>query len=423
MKTILRARGALGILTAFGLAGALSACSDLLTVNNPGQVDDADLNDSSLVAELGYSTVGSFHNTLALVAYAGAVLSDEAVSGHNFDEWQDVDGRIINDVNNGYGEYVRLHRTRFLASEAVGRIRGILGEAEADKSAAVAQALAIGGYATTLLGETYCESPLGGDQPASTPDQIFEAAIPVYEKAIAVATAANDQYSLNLARVALARTYLNMGNMAKAREFATPVPANFVAWARYGAQRSEFYNPFRGATAGQNFNLGVDPEFQALADPRVKFAAPRPGHNPSYPISRPYQPPSFSGYRVNDTISFADDTDIRIASGLEAQYIVAEANGGVESTRVFVNTRRASVGKAELAADATPAQIMAALRTERSLDFFMDAHRLGDLRRYKKLYGINEFSQGNNPNPFYGDYEDAECFIPTSAERIGNPSY
>lgn len=60
---------------------------------------------------------------------------------------------------------------------------------------------------------------------------------------------------------------------------------------------------------------------------------------------------------------------MRFASGLEAQYIVAEAQGPTAATLAFVNARRA-VGNEPPVSD-TGNQLMADLREQRRRDFFL----------------------------------------------------
>ena len=57
----------------------------------------------------------------------------------------------------------------------------------------------------------------------------------------------------------------------------------------------------------------------------------------------PLSPPSYSTF--NNTVAgadFAATMSVRVASGLEAQYIVAEAQGPTAATLAFVNERRAA---------------------------------------------------------------------------------
>lgn len=425
MKRISYTRRAAVTLSALGLMGGLGACSDLLEVSNPGVIVEADLADSTLVAELLNAPVGSFNATYASYAYASAIFTDEAVSGHNFNQWQDVDARVINDGNAGYAEYVALHRIRFLGQNMVARATEFLGAERASRDARVAEAILAGAYATLLLGESLCESPLEGNDAAKPSAEIFQAAIPTFEQAIAVATAAGDAQTLRTAQIGLARTYLNLGNDARAVELAASVPLNHVAWARYSSVRAAFYNPFRGHTEGQNFNLGVDPKFQSLDDPRIQHRLAVGGHNALYPVAAPYQSPAFSGYEEGDTVRFVDSTDVQYASGLEARYIVAEAQGPTAANVTFLNARRAIGNLAPLGNDVAVADYRRALLDQRGRDFFMGGQRLGDLRRFKARYAIDEFPSGENPNPGggYGAYGTDECFRPTTGERIGNPNY
>jgi hypothetical protein len=91
-------------------------------------------------------------------------------------------------------------------------------------------------------------------------------------------------------------------------------------------------------------------------------------------------------------------TKIRFSSGLEAQYIVAEAQGLNADNLAFINARRAVGNMAALdIATTTEAQFQAALRDQRRRDFFLSGHRLGDLRRYITQYNLDLFPSGYAP--------------------------
>jgi len=128
-----------------------------------------------------------------------------------------------------------------------------------------------------------------------------------------------------------------------------------------------------------------------------------------------YQPPTLSGttvVRAGNAIQRG--STIRLASTLEAQYIIAEAAGGTAATLVFVNQRRAAGNQAPVAG-LTPTDIMAELRDQRRRDFYLDLHRLGDLRRYKSQYQIDQFPTG----PAYGN---VECWLIPIEEINDNPN-
>jgi hypothetical protein len=113
---------------------------------------------------------------------------------------------------------------------------------------------------------------------------------------------------------------------------------------------------------------------------------------------------------------------MRIASGLEARYVIAEANGPVASTLTFVNERRA-VGlqpPVNLTGDA----LMAELRDQRARDFYLDGRRLGDLRRYKKYYNVDLFPKGPYPGTTTGQIynETITCWPLPTNEINANPN-
>ncbi|HSL69001.1 MAG TPA: hypothetical protein VK864_02105, partial [Longimicrobiales bacterium] len=97
-----------------------------------------------------------------------------------------------------------------------------------------------------------------------------------------------------------------------------------------------------------------------------------------------------------------------------------EVQGPTAATLTFVNERRAVVGKP--AVNLTGDALMAELRTQRSLDFYLTSQRLGDLRRYKAKLGIDLFPKGKYPITSEV-YSDAQCFIVPLAEKATNPFY
>lgn len=416
-------RRAAVVLPALGLAGALAGCGDdLLTVDNPGAVNAPELMDSTLIAELSLTALSDFQRAYDMAAYAGAILGDEAITGHNFTQWQEIDLRIVDDQNDVGGVYSSLQVARSSAEGMTERLRELLG-ADAGSSLYVARTLAFAGYSNLMLAETVCAAPVDPESAALSSDEIMQRALGYFDEAITVSTNAGVSYYANVARVGAARASLWLGDYARAVQYASQVPADFSAWLQYDENKDYQYNLFYGATHGTNRNLGVDAEFRGLNDPRIMYEDSTTGHNQLTILYTPYQPPSYSEFDPSTPAEFSRSTDIRFASGLEARYIVAEAQaaqGDPDAAIALVNERVAAYGGETLAATAGPEAALAALREQRSRDFFLDGHRLGDLRRYKEFYGVDEFPQGEHPT--YGTYRDAECFVMNRSERIGNPA-
>ncbi len=409
-----------------------SACDNLLEVENAATIDDVDLNDPSLASTLANSVLGRAQRNFDDMAWFSAVITDEAVNGHNFIQWKEIDLRQVRDDNDvvggasDAGMFVAIHQWRFMADTTSERLKTLLPEADLR----TAQSFAFAGYAYIYAGEFLCESPLNVSAEVFSSAELTALAIPRFQEAITIAnaakaagaTAAAADNIINLAKVGLGRAHLQLGQKTEAIAAVNGVPTSFVWMMRYSLNSTGENNLFRGATTGSNRYFGVGPEFRSLNDPRIRHAAaPVFGHNNFTPLYTPLQPSSFSSWVATGSgTGFLQDTGIRFASGLEAQYIRAEAEGANATTLALVNARRA-VGN-QTATAATGAALMAELREQRRRDFYADGHRFGDLRRYKDQ-GIGDFwPTGLHPNgEQWGNYGTTECLPIPRAEKTGNP--
>jgi hypothetical protein len=316
------------------------------------------------------------------------------------------------------------------------------------------------------IAEAMCETPIDLSAPIP-PDELFARAIERFDEAIAVANAAKtfaqaqdpplagaiaSADSLrNFALVGAARAYLDLDNKAKAIEYASQVPVDFEFRAYYSANSTRENNWIwnRIGTDGGNNGTMLNTPFDTIGrerivrpglpdslapydvtkgDPRI----PRRGGTLAATNPIPHAPSSFSVYVGNNTaltttariagVTFTRANSMRIASGLEARYIIAEAQGPTETTLDLVNERRAAGfrGPVTLAGDA----LLEELREQRSRDFYLDNHRLGDLRRYKRYYGVDKFQKGAYPTSTTGDQymNDISCWPLPISEINDNPN-
>jgi hypothetical protein len=424
------------LLLVFGLAGATSGCDSLLNVTNPATFGDEDLNDPLLSPQVVNGVVARFQFMIDDLALNSAIITDEAVTGNNFETVQRVDLRQV-DKNNSGDVYTPLQLTRALADSGEARLKRVHGDSAA-RHIDIARVQAYGAMTYTLMGEFLCAAPVEPTSGAVSPDSMFRIAIARSSAAIATVAAHRSSWGattradsalrmaradslVNLARVAGARAHLNLGEKTQAAALARQVPAAFELRSFYNDVNST--NIFQSSTSGTNRNLGVDVAFRGLNDPRVRHSArDSTGHDQRTRLFTPRVSPSFSGYNATTPASFTRSTSIRVASGLEAQYIVAESEGPTAANVAFLNSRREIGGQAALTSP-TQAEFLTALIDQRRRDFFLDGHRLGDLRRYKRLYGLNFFPTGQHPTANRGAYGTSECFVPTTAEEVGNPGY
>ncbi len=427
-------RGRLGA-AALALAVALTGCDSLLEVENPSVIDEEDVTDPAFIPQMVNAAINEFQTNYSFLAFAGAILTDEAVNGHNYEQWRDIDLRIVEYDNSQLltiNQYMQ--QARAVGEDMTSRLREVVDNP--GSSIELATALAYTGYAYTRMGEYFCEAPVEPKKPSVSSDAMLEIADERFREAIQIAQAAggaDGEHILNLARVGAARAALQRGDRDAAIEFASQVPEDFVAYVRYVETPTNQRNYFWTATTGTNHTLGVDEKFRDLNDTRVRHMAEgRTGHNQATILYTPVQSPAFADWDptvpmdVSDStliaeLGFKQGTDMILASYLEAQYILAEAGGmSAAELRAFINERRAVGGQGDFTG--TDAELQAELRDQRRRDFFLSGHRLGDLRRYLALYGVDEFPSGPHPNDEewgWGNYGSATCFIPHRNEEMG----
>ena len=426
-------------LGAFALAvGAATGCENFLTADNPGAVEADDLNNPAYAGLIGAGPVFGFQDANDDVVYWNGQLTDELYNRAVFAEEGQIDRReLYSDMTyiNAF-LYAPMQRARFLSEDAVRRLTVILGDT-VGRDLRVARALAYGGYTYITLGEMMCTTPIDRGVP-KTWDQMMDAAIFKFDSAVVIANAAKTYLQTltpvtpaitaaiagtdsvrNFALVGAARASLDKNDKAKALTYAQQVPATFDFRAYYSNNTTAQSNrTWDRLTNGKNANL-VNTPFAAMAgDPRV----PRIGGTTAS-AGTPLSPSSYSTF--SNTVAgadFAATSSMRIASGLEARYIIAEANGPTAATLAFVNERRAAGLQAPTAA--TGDALMAELRDQRSRDFYLDGHRLGDLRRYKRFYQIDLFPKGPYPGSTTGAIytESIDCWPLPTSEINDNPN-
>lgn len=426
--TVLRTRC---ITTAFvlALAGVALGCNDFLAADNPGAIRDEDLDDPRYVNLIPNGVIGEFQPMQVALAWWNAIYTDELTNRAQFFEESLIDQRNVTDANGTFNTflYAPLHRTRFLADDGIARLQRMLGDS-ALRDLRVARVFAYGGYAFVYMGEMMCASPIGGNEPL-TSDQLFVQAIARFDHALAVATAARAAASAlnlaaivagadsirNFALVGKARAHLNLNEGQSALLAAQQVAPNFEFRAYYSTNSTRENNLFwNRAVASTSASLANTPFLAMLGDPRIPRVAAGPRAN------APLSPESFSSW--SNTVAGAEFVQggfIRIASSLEAQYIIAEVQGPVATTLDLVNRRR-QVGQ-QGPIFFSGAALMAELRDQRRRDFYLDNHRLGDLRRYKRYLRIDEFPKGPYPGSTTGETynANADCWPLPLSETTG----
>ncbi len=463
---------------AVAAVGAVAGCSNLLDVQNPGAIDAVNINDPYYITQMTNGVVGEFQLTHGQVVMYSSVLGDEMANAHVYSENQWIDQRNVG-VGNGTfagAVYGGLHRARFLADSVAGRLKTLLADS-AGRDLRLARVLAYGGYAYVFLGEQFCGTPINVSA-MKTDDEVLAMAPPRFDQAITVALAAkawasshavdatytqaaltaivNGSDSIaNFARVGAARAYLDLNNKAQAIVYAsavTPVWTSDASTTTRGFQfwgqwlDGTFQNPMWAATAttagsgSRSLSLYGTP-YAYIVDPRVPtyrgavMDGSWDGLDPVPTLHTTMEILSTSSYSTwtNSTtgVEIAKSASIRIASAIEAKYILAEAQGPTQTNVDFINSRRALTQKGgpliapgtTLTTGTDATTFRNAVIEQRTLDLFADGHRIGDLRRYKKYYSLNFWPTGTIPGSATSQqYGTDECWPIPTTETNTNPN-
>ncbi len=437
MLTKMTRRVALLLTTGF-VVGAVG-CNDFLQVQNPGAIEAPDINNPVYIPLLVNGVIGEFQPAFTLVALYSGVFTDELANFHGFPENIDMDVRNVGAGNGTYagtstipGVYNSLQSSRFMADTVATLLRSFLGDT-ATRDVRLARVLNYAGYSYTLLGEQLCAAPTGGNT-IYTSDELLNFALDRFKSAIDVATAskaatggAAADSMLTLARLGAARVSLDLGKKADAIAYASLVPANFSVSVYHAAANAREVNPFFSAASngGSAEWVGITntPFATVTGDPRIPHP---PGKEKTQQDSAvvPNSPLAYSTYSGTAVgADFTRDASVKFGSGLEAQYIVAEAQGNNAANLLFLNSRRAIGGALPLTAP-TEDEFQAALREQRARDLYLANYRMGDLRRYKKLYQVDLWQKGPYVSPVAAPptFGTQECWPIPLAEYNGNPN-
>jgi hypothetical protein len=358
----------------------ITACDSFLEVSNPNLIE-ADTIDP---VEDGAVFSGSALQNLAtaygpLIVYS-AWHTTEGYVGDSFPTRMQFGQRRVGDTNTTFNSELWIPLGRALASSE--DVIDLLGDADgADKDVNVARAALAAGYAYQLMGEMFCEGVERGGPALSTAELLGRAA-DRFQRASDVGFAAGSDDGKQIANAALvgrARALLQAGQFAEAANVAGQVAADFnfdLAYVDDQARRTRLGNGiFYWSHEGARESFVVPPAYRQMAedgDKRIAYADAE--KNAQDEGLRLFTQKKYDSWQ----------TPIRLASGLEARYIKAEAEllGGIGNAAALtlIDERREEGDQAAFTGGSTD-EILAELMDQRSRDFWLEGKRMGDWRR------------------------------------------
>jgi len=363
-------RSAYSLTLACATAVGISGCN--LDVANPSVIDAATFNPNSDGTTLALSAQTNFFFAFQNVALYGGLISEELWSGAARLQTNRLAARVFastDDINSNFFAPLSLA----IASNE-NAITALQTGPNAGSDLNLARASMNLGFALELMAETMCAGVIQGGPQLST-TQLLDSAITRFSNAVTVATSAGASGAsiVNTSNVGLARAYLQKRDYAHASATAALVPANFqanVITTANASTQTTLGNQFYRITVGAQI---VAPKLYRVGDTRVSIDSTRPGatlNGVPYVVQAKYN-------------SYGDP--IRLASGLEAQYIAAEAalhgSNNTSSAITLINARRAAGGQGAYAGGTDSTSVITELLNQRARDFWLEGKKLGDLRR------------------------------------------
>lgn len=316
------------------------------------------------------------------------------------------------------GVYTPLQVARSSAERTLMLLRHWTDAEVPNRQLAMATMSAYAGYSTLLLAEGFCSTVLssldenrqmvwGGE---ITRDSAFRVADARFTDAIAAAPAGSAAI-IDLAHVGRARARLGRGDLSGARSEASLVTNGFVypITASTALPRRQNRAWVQSSAGAANHLTSVSSVYRGMGDPRVPFAA--------VPDSSAWGAPIF----VQRKYTSAADP-FRLASGLEARLIVAEADIAtgtalsIQNAQSIVNSFRTRGNQQPLTSlDADT--LRAALIDQRRRELFLESQHLGDLIRF----AIVPTPLAGSRHPNGSQYGDHLCLPLPDVERLNNP--
>jgi hypothetical protein len=410
-RAVLHRAAALSL--AVPLAAPLAGCD--MDVEYPSVIDASTFDPSTDAATLSLSAQSNLYRALGSVIPFSAFFSQEAWAGVVRQESNDIARRVATAATSDVNSSLWAPLQRSIATNEL-TIQVLAQGANAASDVNLARAYMNSGFSLELLAEHFCEGTLLGGPPL-TPAQLSDSAIARFTRAAAVGAAAGGAEGtkiVNASNVGLARARLQKKEYAAAAAAAALVPAAFV----YNAVTVDDPSNRGLGNGAYVFDIGsnsivVPDVYRALNDPRVPWRDA--GRRAQDTQLQYFQQLKYTGY----------NTPIRIASGLEASYIAAEARlltNDPAPALALIAARRAASQQTAFTGAGTPA-ILAELMNQRAREFWLEAKHTGDLNRNPTATPF----VGAAGTPFYkpaqGNYGTVTCLPVPTAEVTANPNF
>lgn len=391
-----------------------SGCEGLLDVDgNPDEVGGEAVEGAGAFQARFIGAQSDFAVAFGDAVDWGGLFTDEMVWGGSTQDRNDANRRDVTSDNIFIGNelWTPIQIAAKSTSDLLGDIEeGVFPTQVPDgvDSETFARLSVLAGYTRTLLADLFCTTVFDASGPELSQEETYARAEQFFSRAIDAAGATSR--TRDYARVGRARVRLMLGDEAGALSDAQQVTEDFEFLVEYADLAARTENQIFGSTWDSR-RFSIDPVFRDVTIDDTGTPDPRVEVFDTGGLS-------FNGtVRQFNPVKYSDrGAPIRIASWFEAQYIIAEIQGG-DVARDIINEIRSRQGIGvvydEDESD-SDSEILEKLLEERSRTLFLEGHRMPDLRRFREEFGIDRF-------PTAPDFGDQVCMPLPDIERDNNP--
>ena len=426
---------AVAVASLFLLAvGGCGSLNDLLEVELPGNVEEADLDDPNLAENLVLGGVATFECGMTWYVHYMGMWAHELIWGSPNLQGVvattriDLIKRAMADCGGQTGGgWVPWHTSRVASEDAIERIEGWIAEGIAipNSDNLIGMARLYAGYDILMLSEAYCEIAFDGGPLESRADGFRRADASFTAALASVGTGPDADVTRNAALIGRARARLNLGDDAGVLADASLVPRGFVLNATFDANPERRRNVVHLENNGGRLSIPSqswpalnyrDLMVQGVPEPRIPYVD----------TGRGVGPDGITLMLVQLKYP-AVDSPIPFATGREAQLMIAEVQQGQIAVDI-INQLRATVDEVPWVpsshpslplpqfVSSDPAEIEAQVEEERRRELWLQGHRMGDMLRWGTPFPTGLDQRGRQ-------YGSNICVPVPDPERNANPNF
>jgi hypothetical protein len=395
-----------------------AGCGNVLDVENPGPLDDEELNNVQTMTPLVNGMSFDVSRAVDDVLQNSSIMGDDLYHGGSYGPQGLFNRGVIRkeDVNGMWGS---MHRARWVAENGIQRLKTVL-DTLYETSVLSVRANIYAGFANRLLGEHVCDAVIDGG--ARQPHTVhFARADSQFTEALRLVpniTPAATRDSLRRAAYggrASVRAWLGRWTEAAADADTTRVPISYTFWARYSTNTPAENNDLVFETNTRLEYTVFNTQWAAVrGDLRVPWDTVRTTGG-ALQVGQDGRTTFFRQRKFNGL-----DADVPLTKGTEMLVLRAEERlraGDVPGAMALINRMRAFYSTTQnplppLTAT-TAAEAWPILQKERAATLWIEGRRFWDLRRWNaepapikhpfldtrdKCIPVSEEEENSNPN-------------------------